>query len=426
MSEMPQYLPPRTRVGPYEVIWLLGTGGYGAVYKVVSEGAVYALKLSNHDASELSDEARHTLEHRTLREYDVLARLQHPNLVRVHRFGWWPRPGAFPFLVMDYIEGVAFNRWVARDRPSLGQVVGALSKVARALHALHQEGVCHRDLKSENLLVRPDGEPVLIDLGLAQVGNAPPLTGADAFIGTYKHWSPEYAAFVASEAHRRGERFPHGPAADLHALGYLLYEVLTGRPPFLSDDYDLFGLVQEIRDVVPPDPRRVNLRAPAALSALAMQLLDKDPARRPPTGEAVAQALEAGLLALDDTTRHLPLATPPPPPREGTPSEWPTRSTLTPDTYRRIMNLPASWASAARTPRASAGRAWVWAGVTLALALGVWAPMLRSDASPVEPTQLTAPRTPSTPPRVLTTFEKRQLGFPAKASHAKSPKGVVR
>src|SRR4051794_29474792 len=192
MSEtpQPQYLPPGTRIGPYEVVWLLGTGGYGAVYKVQLDGALFALKLSNQNASELPEGHRRHFEQRAQREYDVLAGLAHPNIVRVHRFDWWPRPGAFPYLVMDFIEGVAFQKWISRDRPSLGQAVGTLAKVARALDALHRCGVCHRDLKSENLLVRPDGEPVLIDLGLVQVGGATPLTGAQAIIGTYKHWAP--------------------------------------------------------------------------------------------------------------------------------------------------------------------------------------------------------------------------------------------
>jgi len=406
MSEMPQYLQPGTPVGPYEVVWLVGTGGYGAVYKVAREGALYALKLSNHDASELPEEARRHLEQRTQREYDVLARLQHPNIVRVHGLGWWPRPGAFPFLVMDFIEGVAFRRWVSRDRPAFGQVVGALAKVARALDALHRAGVCHRDLKSENLLVRADGEPVLIDLGLAQLADATPLTGAQAIIGTYKHWAPEYAAFIDSDAHRRGERFPHGPAADLHALGYLLYEVLAGRPPFASDDYDFFGLLREIREVVPVDPRRINPRAPGPLAELAMRLLEKEPSRRPKDGEEVAHALEA-VLSGGDAALSVPLPTPPPPPREGTPSEWRTRSSLTPDTYARIMGRPQQEAfTPPPKPRESSRRAWLGAGAALVVALGVWAPVLRGgDAAPrpVEADQ----RSPSVPPQVRTAGDRR-------------------
>lgn len=409
MSEtpQPQYLQPGTRIGPYEVVWLLGTGGYGAVYKVRLDGTVYALKLSNQDASELADEHRHGYEQRAQREYDVLAQLTHPNIVRVHHFGWWPRPGAFPYLVMDFIEGLAFQRWVTRDAPPLGRVVAALAKVARALDELHRRGVCHRDLKSENLLVRPDGEPVLIDLGLAQVDGAPPLTGAQAFIGTYKHWAPEYAAFIASDAHRRGERFPHAPASDLHALGYLLYEALTGRPPFTSDDYDLFGLLHEIREVVPEAPHALNPLAPVALSDFTMRLLAKDPAGRPASGIEVAEGLEQ-ILAEGGDVFTRPLPTPPPPPREGTPSEWRTRSTLTPGTYGRIMEgNPGNEAPPPPSPekREASGRVWLSALAVASVALGVWAPQWR--AAEGWRGDWTSTRVAPQPPRMLTVDERR-------------------
>lgn len=412
MSEMPQpqYLQPGTRIGPYEVVWLLGTGGYGAVYKARLGDALYALKLSNQDASELGEEHRAHFEQRAVREYEVLASLAHPNVVRVHRFGWWPRHGAFPYLVMDFIEGVAFQRWVSRDRPSLGRVARTLAQVARALGELHRRGVCHRDLKSANLLVRPDGEPVLIDLGLAQVGGATPLTGAQAIIGTYKHWAPEYAAFIASEAHRRGARFPHSPASDLHALGYLLYEVLTGRPPFSSDDYDFFGLLHEIREVVPPHPRELNPRAPAELSDLAMSLLHKDPSRRPGTGEEVALALEA-VLGRGLPELGAPLETPPPPPREGTPSEWRTRSTLTPGTYGRIMaEGPEAERVVPKRERAPAGRTWLVAVAALCLALGVWAPTRRARAA--TQSDLAVVREPPMPPRASGSVDRQGLFGP--------------
>ena len=294
----PEYLPPGTTVGAYEVEEQVGAGGFGFLYRVRRDGRVYALKIGRQRLSALPPEERVHLEERLDREIAALASLRHPNIVRVHSFERWPDlEGGYPYLVMDYVEGSRLDDWRAATAPSLARICEVFAKIATAVEHIHRLGIFHRDLKSANVLVRTDGEPIIIDFGIARPRIATDVTRA-ATVGTVTHFAPEYARYFDSAAFSRGEAFDWQPTTDLYAIGYMLYEVLTGEPPFPrgteSDPAAESRILHSIKTVLPRRPRERNDRIPAALDELAMRLLDKDPSKRVQTaGELVAALREA-------------------------------------------------------------------------------------------------------------------------------------
>jgi serine/threonine-protein kinase len=158
---------------------------------------------------------------------------------------------------------------------------------------MHGLGIYHRDFKSDNVLVRGDGEPIVIDFGIARPQLANDLTRA-ASVGTVTYYAPEYARFCDSAAFARGEPFAWKPTTDLHALGYMLYRVLTGNRPFPSDPAALENeatVLFAIKTEVPAHPSEVDPRLPRALGDVAMALLEKDPAKRPQTARELADRL---------------------------------------------------------------------------------------------------------------------------------------
>src|SRR5712692_9706899 len=177
----PVYVPPGTEIGFYKVETLVGKGGFGALYRVLRSGQVFALKLSTSKFADLSDEDREHDMARAKREAGALMQLRHPNVVQVHGFEQWPDiKTGFLYLVMDFIDGWQLNEWRREQTPTLRQIVLAFQKIARALNEIHRCEIFHRDLKSENILIRKaDGEPILVDFGLARPRSAYTVTHAD-------------------------------------------------------------------------------------------------------------------------------------------------------------------------------------------------------------------------------------------------------
>ena len=297
----PSYLEKGTRLGAYEVVDKLGSGGFGCLWKVRREGKLYALKMGRQRLSELDAVDREHYQERLDREIAALKTLHHPNIVRVHSFDWWPElDTGFPYLVMDFVDGSPLYVWREHTAPSLARLCGVFEKLAGAAEHMHGLGIYHRDFKSDNVLVRGDGEPVVIDFGIARPQLAIDLTRM-ASVGTVTYYAPEYARFCDSAAFGRGELFEWRPTTDLHALGYMLYRVLTGNRPFPSDPAALeneAAVLLAIKTEVPPHPSEVDARVPRALGDVAMALLEKDPASRPQSARELAsrlrQAREAG------------------------------------------------------------------------------------------------------------------------------------
>lgn len=197
------------RIGPYAVQAEIGRGGMGIVYRVEREGRTYALKVLPMAPAF----ARASVE-RFRREARILARLRHPNIVRVHDTG--SAEGA-PYIVMDLVEGRVLSE--LRDPMPERGAARLVAVLARALAAAHGEGVLHRDLKPQNVVLRSDGTPVLLDFGLVAADDEPTLTTSGALLGTPRYMAPEQALAEPTDAR-----------TDVYGLGLLLYELIVGAP----------------------------------------------------------------------------------------------------------------------------------------------------------------------------------------------------
>ena len=270
--------------GPYALERELARGGQGAVF-VGRRGAGPAL------AVKLLFDRDPRAVRRFRQEAQVLARLEHPHLPRVVDLG---EHDGCPYLAMELIEGQDLRRRVEREGvPPWTWSVRLLAQVARALEHCHQRGVVHRDVKPANVVVEAgSGRPVLVDFGLLQrdprrfgelsMDQLSALSVSGELKGTPHYMPPEQA---------RGE--PVGPAADVYALGATLCFLLTGQPPF--PEQGLVQVVQAVLSAPPPDLRQRDPSLPRELAALCQRALAKDPAQRPPSALAVAEALEAVL-----------------------------------------------------------------------------------------------------------------------------------
>jgi serine/threonine protein kinase len=307
----PGYLLPGTRIGFYRILSKVGAGGFGVLYRVERDGQSYALKIATQRRDEITPDEARILEDRADRELVALKSLDHPNIVRVHAFERWPSlEDGYPFLIMDFVEGDRLNDWAAKERPSLLAICQVFRKIALALHEMHGVEIFHRDLKSENVLVRRDGEPIIVDFGIARPLQARSVTRDHTFVGTSTHLAPEYCQFFSSEASQLGERFQFTPQADLHAVGFMLYELLAGRPPFPPCKDDLTMMLTIIR-CVPAPVGQVNPAVPRSLESIVARLMEKEPGRRYANGQQLADALDAAVSQSDGSWTN-PHAVPPP------------------------------------------------------------------------------------------------------------------
>lgn len=215
------------------------------------------------------------------REATILGRLSHPNVVPVYATG---NDDGRPYLVMAHVEGLSLDR-VLQDGPlPVDDAVGLAADVAAGLAAAHRAGVVHRDVKPANIVCGADGTPRLVDFGIARADDLTSVTAADSVLGTASYLSPEQA---------RGE--VPGPASDVYALGCVLYEALTGHPPFAGSSALAVAYRQVHDDPVPPSSARPEV--PAAVEAVVLRSLAKDPADRYPSGaelEADLRRVRAG------------------------------------------------------------------------------------------------------------------------------------
>lgn len=264
------------RIGRWRVLRTLARGGMSTVYAVVDpdSGERFAIKLLTQPGASVP---------RLLQEYRALSKIDHPNIVRVYRFG--ATDEGLPFVLMELLDGVAAQvRVKAAGRPGEAKRTAEAARIARevalALGHLHARGIVHRDLKSSNVLVLPDGSTRLLDFGTARLVDAyDPITQVGEFVGTFAYASPEQLT---------GELV--GPRADLYSLGVLLFRMLCGRRPFESDNPQ--ELARSHLGAAPPDPGVLVPGLPRPLAALVLQLLAKQPADRPADGRSVADALQ--------------------------------------------------------------------------------------------------------------------------------------
>jgi len=274
----------------YEVLEELGRGGMGVVYKArqVKLRRVVALKmiLSGGHAS-TAELARFQT------EAEAIARLQHPNIVQVHEVG---EHDGRPFFSLEFCPDGSLDRKLDGTPWQPMEAARLVETLSRAMHAAHEKNVVHRDLKPGNVLLTADGTPKITDFGLAKKlegepgALAPGVTQTGAILGTPSYMAPEQTG-------GRGKEI--GPACDVYALGAILYELLTGRPPFRAAT-PLDTVLQVVNDE-PVPLRRLQSRTPIDLETICHKCLHKEPGRRYATALELAEDLkrfQAGMPVL--------------------------------------------------------------------------------------------------------------------------------
>jgi eukaryotic-like serine/threonine-protein kinase len=263
------------KIDGYEILTELGEGGMGVVYKArqLDLNRVCALKMiSTH--GEVSNEVAR----RFLAETKAIAKLHHPNIVQIYHSG---RHNGRLFFEMEYVEGGSLAQRLNGVPWPAARAARLLDSVARAVDEVHHHRVLHRDLKPANILLSADGAPKVADFGLAKTfepGSSQTITGT--ILGTPSYMSPEQAHGISQAV---------GVATDIYALGAILYELLTGRPPFKGKTK--LEILEKIKSMKPEAPSRLVPGLPGDIEAVCLKCLMKSPAARYDTARDLAEDL---------------------------------------------------------------------------------------------------------------------------------------
>lgn len=272
------------RFGDYEILAEIAHGGMGVVYRArqISLNRTVALKMIRTGEFASAAEVE-----RFQSEAEAAAMLEHPHIVSIHEIG--TRRGQ-QYFSMQLIEGGSLaqalrrGEWIVKDRESSRQAAEFLATVARAVHYAHQRGILHRDLKPGNILLDVQGQPFITDFGLAKlVESDSTLTQSGHIVGTASYMSPEQASAVRSLT----------TATDVYSLGAILYELLAARPPHRGDS--VLDTLVMVRQQEPARPTTINPGVDLDLETICLKCLEKDPARRYGSAEALAEDLERWL-----------------------------------------------------------------------------------------------------------------------------------
>jgi Tol biopolymer transport system component len=265
--------------GDYELREEIARGGMGVVYKAwqVSLKRLVALKmiLAGQFASPSELKRFHV-------EAEAAANLDHPHIVSIYEIG--EHEGQCYFS-MKLMEGGAFSQHLPRFRADLPSAVQLLVQVSRAVHYAHQRGILHRDLKPGNILLDAQGRPAVADFGMAKSFAADStLTQSGQILGTPSYMAPEQAS---------GQKGALTTATDVYSLGAILYQVLTGRPPFRGAS--VLETMQQVQEKEPERPRALNPQVDRDLETVCLKCLEKQPQRRYASAEALADDVERWL-----------------------------------------------------------------------------------------------------------------------------------
>jgi serine/threonine protein kinase len=268
-------VPQWKSVAGYEVLEELGRGGMGVVYKARQPALdrLVALKMIRGGALAGPGQVA-----RFRAEALAVARLRHPLIVHIYDVG---EQDGCPFLAIEFVDGGSLAERLNGTPLPPDRAAELVSTLARATDYAHRQGIVHRDLKPANVLLTTDGTPKISDFGLAKrLDEAAGLTGSGELLGTPSYMAPEQAGGKAAAV---------GPAADVYALGAILYECLTGRPPFKAET--ALETLEQVRGRDPVSVRLLQPKVPRDLETICLKCLVKEPARRYPSGQALADDL---------------------------------------------------------------------------------------------------------------------------------------
>jgi serine/threonine-protein kinase len=273
----PPLLPPMM-FGRFVIEREIGRGAHSVVYRAADPAALenfLALKVLYPEPGKVSKQDLLT---EVKIEAERLRTLQHPSIVPLLESGV---VNDSPYLCFPFIKGYSLDRAMASGVYAPLEAAKCLPAIARAVHYAHQQGLIHRDLKPRNILISADGKPYVLDFGLCRkMGER---VGADErrFVGTPAYMSPEQA---------KGEEKKLTPAADVYALGAILYDILTGRPPFAAETP--WKTMQMAISTAPTPPRRFDANISPDMERFVLWCLEKEPGKRYPRADEFADDLE--------------------------------------------------------------------------------------------------------------------------------------
>lgn len=248
--------------GRYEITELIGSGGMADVYKGtdVVENKVVAVKILKKEYSENEEFLR-----RFRNESKAIAVLNHPNIVKIYDVGF---TDSIQYIIMEYIDGETLKDYINKEgKLSWKDTIHFVVQILRALQHAHDKGVVHRDIKPQNIMVFNDGTVKVMDFGIAKFARDEGKTATDQAIGSVHYISPEQASGTTTDA-----------KSDIYSVGVMMYEMLTGKKPFDSDNPVAIALMHT-RDI-PERPRAVNPDIPDGLEEIVLRAMEKDPSDR--------------------------------------------------------------------------------------------------------------------------------------------------
>ena len=379
--------------GPYQVVAPLGEGGMAAVYKAYqpSVDRYVALKvLPRHFANDPE------FVQRFKREARVIANLQHPHILPVHDFG---ETDGYTYMAMRFVKGGELSTWIEENQPlSLPQIRRIISQVGDALDYAHGQGVMHRDVKPSNVLIDERGNCLLTDFGLARmVETSVKITRTGGILGTPAYMSPEQGM---------GQGIDH--RSDIYALGVILYEMVTGRPPYQAET-PMAIMIKHIQSPLPP-PSQYNPDLPEDVERVILKALAKNKDDRYATaGEMVQTLQQATEHATISTGAERPTvaairppqvpaaetAVPPPPPAQPTEQEMETA-------------VPTPPTATLQTPPKR--RTWLYAGIGVILVAIVGIALFSFFGGSDDPANI-EPFTGDTPPEVEAVINEAYINW---------------
>ena len=280
----------RLRLGDYELQEEIARGGMGVVYRArqLSLNRLVALKVVLNGPFSSKDFVR-----RFRHEAQAVAALRHPNIVAIYEVG---EDHGSHFLSLEFVDGRSFAELLREQPLPARRAAGYLKLIAGAVEHAHQRGVLHRDLKPSNILLDVFDQPRVTDFGLAKLADADAaLTVTGQVLGSPNYMPPEQAAGKFSEG---------TPASDVYSLGAILYELITGRPPFQGENLQI--VLAQVQNAEPVAPRRLNPGIPVDLQTICLKCLQKEPERRYHSAQLLADDLGRFLASQPIQARPVP------------------------------------------------------------------------------------------------------------------------